>query len=191
MGKDFLGRNGLERLWAKIKNALAGKADSTHSHDDYASRVILNGVSHQAQNNAVTLPSYPSALKNPKPLNISVCDGLSCGLPQSYDGSAEMNLMLATGNHTHIPGDVGIKWAGNISSSGVPKKSCGKYEITVTKLGNGRLQINASGFDLASSLVLATPLATGFCTATFGGGTVYLRDSASTYFNVGVNLLIM
>ena len=86
-----------------LQSTLDGKASSSHTHN-YASTVKLGATSYTVSGNTISLPAYPSSIKNPYALTISL-NGTSQG---AYDGSAAKSINItassvgaATASHTH------------------------------------------------------------------------------------------
>ena len=76
--------------WSEINDKPLTFTPSTHTHN-YASTVKVGTTSYNVSGNTISLPAYPSALKNPYALTITLPDGSTT---TSYDGSAAKSLTL-------------------------------------------------------------------------------------------------
>lgn len=89
--------------WGNITGKPSTFTPATHTHN-YASTVKVGTTSYSSTNNIISLPAYPTSLKNPTSLTIQA-NGTSLG---SYDGSAAKtfnitysNVGAAASSHTH------------------------------------------------------------------------------------------
>lgn len=89
--------------WNDIKDKPSTFTPSTHTHN-YASTVKVGSTSYNVNSNIISLPAYPTTLKNPNALTISL-NGTSQG---AYDGSAAKSINItassigaAASSHTH------------------------------------------------------------------------------------------
>lgn len=87
-----------------LQTALNGKSNTDHTHTAYASTVTVGTTAYTVGSNNVTIPAYPTALKNPKALTISL-NSTSQG---DYDGSSAKSINItaasigaAASTHTH------------------------------------------------------------------------------------------
>lgn len=87
-----------------LQTALNGKSNTDHTHTIYAKTVTVGTTAYTVGSNNVTIPAYPTALKNPKALTISL-NSTSQG---DYDGSSAKSINItaasigaATSTHTH------------------------------------------------------------------------------------------
>lgn len=89
--------------WNDIKDKPSTFTPSTHTHN-YASTVKVGSTSYNVNSNIISLPAYPTTLKNPNALTISL-NGTSQG---AYDGSTAKSINItassvgaAASSHTH------------------------------------------------------------------------------------------
>lgn len=89
--------------WNDIKDKPSTFTPSTHTHN-YASTVKVGSTNYNVNSNIISLPAYPTTLKNPNALTISL-NGTSQG---AYDGSAAKSINItassigaAASSHTH------------------------------------------------------------------------------------------
>ena len=73
--------------WNDIKDKPSTFTPSTHTHN-YASTVKVGSTSYNVNSNIISLPAYPTTLKNPNALTISL-NGTSQG---AYDGSTAKSI---------------------------------------------------------------------------------------------------
>ena len=76
-----------------LQGLLDGKAASSHTHN-YASTVKVGATGYNVTGNVISLPEYPTALKSPNALTISL-NGASQG---AYDGSAAKSFNINYSN---------------------------------------------------------------------------------------------
>ena len=89
--------------WNDIKDKPSTFTPSSHTHN-YASTVKVGSTNYNVNSNIISLPAYPTTLKNPNALTISL-NGTSQG---AYDGSAAKSINItassigaAASSHTH------------------------------------------------------------------------------------------
>ena len=89
--------------WNDIKDKPSTFTPSTHTHN-YASTVKVGSTNYNVNSNIISLPAYPTTLKNPNALTISL-NGTSQG---AYDGSTAKSINItassvgaAASSHTH------------------------------------------------------------------------------------------
>ncbi|MCR8874894.1 tail fiber domain-containing protein [Phocaeicola barnesiae] len=92
-----------EVSWNDIEDKPSTFTPSEHTHN-YASTVKVGSTSYNVNSNIISLPAYPTTLKNPNALTISL-NGTSQG---AYDGSAAKSINIsassigaAASSHTH------------------------------------------------------------------------------------------
>lgn len=101
--KNLIDSKVSEVSWNDIKDKPSTFTPSTHTHN-YASTVKVGSTSYNVSSNIISLPAYPTSLKNPNALTISL-NGTSQG---AYDGSAAKSINItassvgaAASSHTH------------------------------------------------------------------------------------------
>ena len=124
-----------------LQTALNGKANSSHTHN-YASTVKVGVTAYNISGNTISIPAYPTTLKNPNALTISL-NGTSQG---AYDGSAAKSFNItaasigaAASSHSHS------NYASTVSTTG-----SGNAITAISQSGNTITATKGSTFSLSN-----------------------------------------
>ena len=175
--------------YMKTADANAKFAVIGHTHN-YASSVKVGQTSYTVDDNVISIPAYPTALKSPTAITIQA-NGISLG---SYDGSEAKtfnltysNVGAAKASHTHpylpltggtLTGALTIN--ADVTSSGIgtfSKLRIGNVDIKADDNGNLYI-INKDGETAANFYATGGITAYGEGTSTSGGG---LNGSVLSY----------
>lgn len=153
-----------------LQTALNGKANSSHTHN-YASTVKVGVTAYNISGNTISIPAYPTTLKNPNALTISL-NGTSQG---AYDGSAAKSFNItaasigaAASSHSHS------NYASTVSTTG-----SGNAITAISQSGNTITATKGSTFSLSNHTHSYIPLSGG----TMTGGQIAKAGSSQSWVN--------
>ena len=153
-----------------LQTALNGKASSSHTHN-YASTVKVGSTAYNINGNTISIPAYPTTLKNPNALTISL-NGTSQG---AYDGSAAKSINItassvgaAASSHTHS------NYASTVTTTG-----SGNAITAISQSGNTITATKGSTFSLSNHTHSYIPLSGG----TMTGGQIARAGSSQSWVN--------
>lgn len=151
-----------------LQTALNGKASSSHTHN-YASTVKVGSTSYNINGNTISIPAYPTTLKNPNALTISL-NGTSQG---AYDGSAAKSINItassvgaAASSHTHS------NYASTVTTTG-----SGNAITAISQSGNTITATKGSTFSLSNHTHSYIPLSGG----TMTGGQIARAGASQSW----------
>lgn len=153
-----------------LQTAFNGKANSSHTHN-YASTVKVGVTAYNISGNTISIPAYPTTLKNPNALTISL-NGTSQG---AYDGSAAKSFNItaasigaAASSHSHS------NYASTVSTTG-----SGNAITAISQSGNTITATKGSTFSLSNHTHSYIPLSGG----TMTGGQIARAGSSQSWMN--------